>query len=733
MQTYFEKALDQLKNNDNGLTTLNLENNQIGAAGANDLAAALEKNTSLTMLDLGGNQIDDAGAKDLAAALEKNISLTTLNLQFNPIGAAGAKDLAVALEKNTSLTALNLANNQIYAAGAKDLAAALEKNTSLTMLNLMGNRIGFAGAKDLAAALEKNTSLTTLNLQSNAIRAAGAKDLAVALEKNTGLTALNLRLNLIYADGARDLAAALEKNTSLTTLNLVHNAIGDAGAKDLATALEKNASLTTLNLWDNQIGDAGAKDLANALKNNYTLVELDGVNHEEIQQYLERNKKIAQSLSPLNEALHKGSLLHDGQTIETCLINLENAIPELKTLSEGSYPREAHRLLNALGYSNAFGKDAQLNALHFLLPSFKHQGLQLLADKTLGLLLSGDFSNTLKEGRLEKEGFLLSLHSFRNHLQSPEIKMFVQLALFKLTHANDQAYTLQEKQAFETDTLLLTQKEFTTFLNKALEDKTDSCETLLLKVLLQSSCHAFSLLTACQSKAFVNAFKAKYPKAKSFTTTEHCLLTASNGNASFLMDITKEPNQTITEDHVAEYAQQLIQDKSKTLDQVIAQLKQSLETTFLFEPSESKESIANAPEISQKIIKVKKNLQATSIALQNNDPVARQNAILTAIKAFCIKPGNETVDGLVKMKAIFENNELNKDEKINQLISMAQWNKSDYDNIRFFHKEISARAPEVEQFYKTLGSLDTNNQTAIEDFIKQYPDNMLGQSIQSVL
>ena len=98
-----EEALLRLRNNDLTLTRLGLEYNQLGAAGAKDLALALEKNTTLTQLDLGYNQIDAAGTKDLALALEKNTTLTQLNLMGNQIGAAGAKDLTLALKKTQRL------------------------------------------------------------------------------------------------------------------------------------------------------------------------------------------------------------------------------------------------------------------------------------------------------------------------------------------------------------------------------------------------------------------------------------------------------------------------------------------------------------------------------------------------------------------------------------------------------------------------------------------------------
>ena len=89
----FENEIDRLRVNDPSLTTLNLGNNNIGAAGAMVLATALHTNTTLTTLNLEYNNIGAAGATALATALHTNTTLTTLFLRANNnIGAVGARD-----------------------------------------------------------------------------------------------------------------------------------------------------------------------------------------------------------------------------------------------------------------------------------------------------------------------------------------------------------------------------------------------------------------------------------------------------------------------------------------------------------------------------------------------------------------------------------------------------------------------------------------------------------------
>lgn len=281
-------------------------------------------------------------------------------------------------------------------------------------------------------------------------------------------------------------------------------------------------------------------------------------------------------------ALERGFLLNEGEALEKCLKELEELVPNLEDLPQDCYPVEAYRLLNALDFSSSYSTENQINALHLLLPSFKHQAFGQLADRTLGLLLSGEFRKTLQAHQLDKEGLLLSLYAFRNQRHLPERNAFAQLALFKLIHGLDKYYGFQEKRTFEESTQVLTQGEFLNLLSKVLlrlgEDKSGSYETQLLEALVQSKvCNAFSLATACQSKTFLDVFKAQYPKADFFTTIEHCLLTASNDKTSFLMDVSKVPNQVVGESEVAEYALQLVQDKSLPVVDIIEHLKLTLE------------------------------------------------------------------------------------------------------------------------------------------------------------
>ncbi|XP_068691762.1 NLR family CARD domain-containing protein 3-like isoform X2 [Montipora foliosa] len=269
------KSLSEALKVNTCLTTLNLNWNGIRAAGAESLSEALKVNTCFTTLYLSGNEVGSAGAESLSEALKVNTCLTTLDLSWNGIGATGAKSLSEALKVNTCLTTLDSSWNRIGTAGTESLSEALKVSTYLTTLDLCGNNVGSSGAESLSEALKVNTCLTTLDLRSNEIGTAGAKSLSKALKVNTCLVTLVLCGNKVGSAGAESLSEALKVNTCLTTLDLRLNKIGTAGAKSLSEALKVNTYWTTLVLCENKVGSAGAESLSEALKVNTCLTTLN--------------------------------------------------------------------------------------------------------------------------------------------------------------------------------------------------------------------------------------------------------------------------------------------------------------------------------------------------------------------------------------------------------------------------------------------------------------------------
>jgi hypothetical protein len=149
------------------LTSLNLEENSIGAAGAASLAPSLARMTLLTSLNLSCNSIGDVGAASLAPSLATMAQLTSLYLGYNAIGDAGAASLAPSVARMAQLTSLDLAMNAIGDAGAASLAPSLALMAQLTSLDLSYNAIGAAGAASLAPSVALMARLTSLDLDGN--------------------------------------------------------------------------------------------------------------------------------------------------------------------------------------------------------------------------------------------------------------------------------------------------------------------------------------------------------------------------------------------------------------------------------------------------------------------------------------------------------------------------------------------------------------------------------------
>ena len=86
------------------LKSANLAENDIGDGGAIAISAALETNSALTSLNLQGSsfgtKITAKGAQAIVKMLEANRALTSLNLWDNQIGAGGAEAIAAALPQS---------------------------------------------------------------------------------------------------------------------------------------------------------------------------------------------------------------------------------------------------------------------------------------------------------------------------------------------------------------------------------------------------------------------------------------------------------------------------------------------------------------------------------------------------------------------------------------------------------------------------------------------------------
>jgi len=134
--TNVEETLEKIKNNDSGLTVVNLNNiRNIPIATLKDVAAAMANNSNVVELSMVGTRSSDTIALELAESLKSNKTLQKLNLETNYLSQKGIKSLIGALNESQNFTLNELKiDNQKQAfgpGGEQDIADLLYENKYL--------------------------------------------------------------------------------------------------------------------------------------------------------------------------------------------------------------------------------------------------------------------------------------------------------------------------------------------------------------------------------------------------------------------------------------------------------------------------------------------------------------------------------------------------------------------------------------------------------------------------
>eukprot|EP00479_Gromia_sphaerica_P014409 TRINITY_DN855_c0_g1_i1.p1 TRINITY_DN855_c0_g1~~TRINITY_DN855_c0_g1_i1.p1 ORF type:complete len:110 (-),score=11.56 TRINITY_DN855_c0_g1_i1:263-592(-) len=96
------------------------------------LCRALERSNIIRTIDLSGvfrNVAKHAAGAAVARLIESNNTMTHLNINKNNLGDDGIQEIALALKQNSTLQSLSLTHNLIGDLGAESLADAIPKKS----------------------------------------------------------------------------------------------------------------------------------------------------------------------------------------------------------------------------------------------------------------------------------------------------------------------------------------------------------------------------------------------------------------------------------------------------------------------------------------------------------------------------------------------------------------------------------------------------------------------------
>ena len=249
--------------NNKSLTHLDLSRNgKLDSDGHRLIFQSLQLSTTLLNINLSNTGITSTEIetfKALEQMFQDNQSLTHLDLSKNAFSYTGVRCISQGLQSNTTLVHLDLSNTNLTATAdtVQALTQMLKNNRSLKHLFLSNNNLHSETERcSIFHILKHNTSIVMLDLSNTGLTAEDTHVLETILEKDKTLAHLYLSNNWGVSDlGTQHIVQALQRNNTLVHLNLCQAGITNEGAKYIAQALTSKCSLQTLDISYNYIGD----------------------------------------------------------------------------------------------------------------------------------------------------------------------------------------------------------------------------------------------------------------------------------------------------------------------------------------------------------------------------------------------------------------------------------------------------------------------------------------------
>lgn len=164
MKPEYEEMVQRLKQNDEGLTVLNLRQKNLTSEESQEFFNALIDNTRVRKVQFLGNNSSGVAAIALSAMLKKNHTIDELELGSNKLNNDDIIHVVNGLRENSTVTILDL-NSNLFDAAAP-IAELLEHNNHIHEIELTNSAISNEGFVDIYKGLEKNheSSLTAFNV-----------------------------------------------------------------------------------------------------------------------------------------------------------------------------------------------------------------------------------------------------------------------------------------------------------------------------------------------------------------------------------------------------------------------------------------------------------------------------------------------------------------------------------------------------------------------------------------
>jgi hypothetical protein len=221
-------------------------------------------------------------------AFNQNLKITTVLLQKNEIGGAGAARLCDLLLKQQDLKTLCMSSNctlfqavkELPAnseAGITDFAGAaafsrlLSEHRSLEHLKIDECGLGRERAIYICPGLKQNKSLVSLDIRYNAIGDEGIKRICQALEKHPKIQHLLLCANQLTDAGGLSILRLLKANPRITTLEYFEDAdsVANPGNEKIENYFSEDIKSQIKNVLSENLQKAAASTSSRPTNNKY--------------------------------------------------------------------------------------------------------------------------------------------------------------------------------------------------------------------------------------------------------------------------------------------------------------------------------------------------------------------------------------------------------------------------------------------------------------------------------